>query len=164
MDKAIIMAQDLKLYYGDFQALKSINLAIPGNTVTALIGPSGCGKSSFLRSINRMNDTIAGARVEGHMFVDGWDVYTPETDVVALRKRVGMLFQRPNPFPMSIYDNVAYGPRIHGVKSKHRLDEIVERSLIQAALWEEVKDRLSDSALGMSGGNSNAFVWLGFWR
>jgi phosphate transport system ATP-binding protein len=152
VDKAIIMAQDLKLYYGDFQALKSISLAIPGNTVTALIGPSGCGKSSFLRSINRMNDTIAGARVEGHMFVDGWDIYTPETDVVALRKRVGMLFQRPNPFPMSIYDNVAYGPRIHGVKSKHRLDEIVERSLIQAALWEEVKDRLSDSALGMSGG------------
>ena len=152
MDKAIIMAQELKLYYGNFQALKGISLAIPGKTVTALIGPSGCGKSSFLRSINRMNDTIAGARVEGQMFVDGRDVYTPETDVVALRKRVGMLFQRPNPFPMSIYDNVAYGPRIHGEKSKQRLDGIVERSLVQAALWEEVKDRLSDSALGMSGG------------
>lgn len=147
-----IRTEHLNLFYGGFQALKDISLDIPANTVTALIGPSGCGKSTFLRSLNRMNDLIEGVRIKGRVLFDGQDVYAPETDVVALRKRVGMVFQRPNPFPMSIYDNVAYGPRIHGEKNRARLDEIVERSLTQAALWNEVKDRLRSSAQGLSGG------------
>ncbi|BAD39731.1 phosphate ABC transporter ATP-binding protein [Symbiobacterium thermophilum IAM 14863] len=142
----------MDLYYGSYRALRSISLEIPANRVTALIGPSGCGKSSFLRCLNRMNDLIPGARVEGTITLDGADIYAPGVDVVALRRRVGMVFQRPNPFPMSIYDNVAYGPRIHGERRKAVLDEIVEQSLRGAALWDEVKDRLHRSALGLSGG------------
>lgn len=122
------------------------------NQITALIGPSGCGKSTFLRTLNRMNDLIEGVRVEGKVLLDGQDIYAPDVDVVGLRKRVGMVFQRPNPFPMSVYDNVAYGPRIHGIKNRRRLDEIVEKSLRDAALWDEVRDRLFKSALGLSGG------------
>jgi phosphate transport system ATP-binding protein len=140
------------LFYGENQALHDIHLKIEANRIVALIGPSGCGKSTFLRTLNRMNDLIDGVRINGHVYVDGEDIYDPGMDVVSLRKRVGMVFQRPNPFPMSIYDNVAYGPRIHGIKKKAVLDEIVERSLIQAALWDEVKDRLNKSALGLSGG------------
>ncbi len=145
-------AQDLDMYYGDFQALKHVQIAIPAHEITALIGPSGCGKSSFLRCLNRMNDTIEGARVEGTITLDGEDIYARCTDVVLLRKRVGMVFQAPNPFPMSIYDNIAYGPRLHGITDRAGLDEIVERSLKQAALWDEVKDKLRQSALGISGG------------
>ncbi|MDK2855870.1 MAG: phosphate transport system ATP-binding protein [Bacillota bacterium] len=152
MEKVKIRAEHLNLYYGNFQALKDVTLDIRENTVTALIGPSGCGKSSFLRSLNRMNDIIEGVRIEGQVIFDGANIYSPDTDVVALRKRIGMVFQRPNPFPMSIYDNIAYGPRIHGERNRARLDEIVERSLTQAALWDEVKDRLRSSALGLSGG------------
>ncbi len=140
------------MYYGDFQALRNINMAIPARTITALIGPSGCGKSSFLRCLNRMNDTIDSTRIEGSITLDGEDIYARNTDVVLLRKRVGMVFQTPNPFPMSIYDNVAYGPRLHGTHDRGKLDEIVERSLRGAALWDEVKDKLRQSALGMSGG------------
>ena len=145
-------AEGVDLYYGSYRALRSISLQIPANRVTALIGPSGCGKSSFLRCLNRMNDLIPGARIEGTITLDGTDIYGPGVDVVALRRRVGMVFQRPNPFPMSIYDNVAYGPRIHGERRKAVLDEIVEQSLRGAALWDEVKDRLNRSALGLSGG------------
>ncbi|MFZ5817739.1 MAG: phosphate ABC transporter ATP-binding protein PstB [Bacillota bacterium] len=144
--------ENVDLYYGNFRALRSISLNIPANRVTALIGPSGCGKSSFLRCLNRMNDLVPGARVTGTIRLDGEDIYAPQVDVVLLRKRIGMVFQRPNPFPMSIYDNVAYGPRIHGEKRKAVLDEIVESSLRGAALWDEVKDRLGKSALGLSGG------------
>ncbi len=147
-----MVVENLDLYYGNFRALRSINLKIPANRVTALIGPSGCGKSSFLRTLNRMNDLIKGARVEGKILLDGQDIYSPSVDVVLLRKRIGMVFQRPNPFPMSIYDNIAYGPRIHGEKRKAVLDEIVESSLRGAALWDEVKDRLKQNALGLSGG------------
>lgn len=142
----------LNLFYRDFQALKDINLRIMANQITALIGPSGCGKSTFLRTLNRMNDLIEGVRVEGKVLLDGQDIYAPDVDVVGLRKRVGMVFQRPNPFPMSVYDNVAYGPRIHGIKNRRKLDEIVEKSLRDAALWDEVRDRLFKSALGLSGG------------
>lgn len=148
----VIIAKEFNLFYGDFQALKGVSLEIEAKTVTALIGPSGCGKSTFLRSLNRMNDLIEGVRVEGLVSLDGADIYNPKTDVVALRKRVGMVFQRPNPFPMSIFDNVAYGPRIHGIKDKNRLNEIVERSLQGAALWDEAKDRLYTPALRLSGG------------
>jgi len=144
--------KDLDLFYKDFQALKKVNLEIYANMITALIGPSGCGKSTFLRSLNRMNDLFEGVRVRGSVLLDGQDIYKPEVDVVGLRKKVGMVFQRPNPFPMSVYDNVAYGPRVHGVRNKHRLNEIVEKSLRSAVLWEEVKDRLFKSALGLSGG------------
>jgi phosphate transport system ATP-binding protein len=147
-----ITAQDFNLHYGEFQALKAINLEVYAKNVTALIGPSGCGKSTFLRSINRMNDLIAGVRTAGLIALDHEDIYHPKVDVVALRKRVGMVFQRPNPFPMSIFDNIAYGPRVHGVKDRGRLEEIVERSLQGAALWEEVKDRLAAPALRLSGG------------
>jgi phosphate transport system ATP-binding protein len=147
-----INVDKLNLFYGNHQALHDIRMAIPGNTITALIGPSGCGKSTFLRTLNRMNDLIDGVRIEGSVAVDGHNIYGPDTDVVSLRKRVGMVFQRPNPFPMSIYDNIAYGPRIHGTGKKAALDAIVERSLQQAALWDEVKDRLHKSALGLSGG------------
>src|SRR5690606_11864646 len=151
-ETAKMRAEGVDLYYGSYRALRSISLEIPANRVTALIGPSGCGKSSFLRCLNRMNDLIPGARVEGTITLDGVDIYAPGVDVVALRRRVGMVFQRPNPFPMSIYDNVAYGPRIHGERRKAVLDEIVEQSLRGAALWDEVKDRLHRSALGLSGG------------
>lgn len=144
--------ENVNLYYGSQQALHEIKLDIPENSITALIGPSGCGKSTFLRTLNRMNDLIDNVKITGNVYVDGENIYSPNTDIVALRKRVGMVFQRPNPFPMSIYDNVAYGPRIHGIKQKAVLNEIVERSLVQAALWEEVKDRLHKSALGLSGG------------
>ncbi|MDK2927843.1 MAG: phosphate transport system ATP-binding protein [Bacillota bacterium] len=152
MEQVKIKTEHLNLFYGKFHALKDISLDIRGNTVTALIGPSGCGKSTFLRSLNRMNDIIEGVRIEGQVLFDGTNIYNPDTDVVALRKRIGMVFQRPNPFPMSVYDNIAYGPRIHGERNRARLDEIVERSLTQAALWDEVKDRLRSSALGLSGG------------
>nr|PZN70919.1 MAG: phosphate ABC transporter ATP-binding protein [Bacillota bacterium] len=151
-ETAKMRAEGVDLYYGSYRALRSISLEIPANRVTALIGPSGCGKSSFLRCLNRMNDLIPGARVEGTITLDGVDIYGPGVDVVTLRRRVGMVFQRPNPFPMSIYDNVAYGPRIHGERRKAVLDEIVEQSLRGAALWDEVKDRLHRSALGLSGG------------
>lgn len=145
-------AKQLDLYYKDFQALKSINLPLDANCITALIGPSGCGKSTFLKTLNRMNDLVDGCRIQGNVLLDGEDIYGPKMDPIALRKRVGMVFQKPNPFPMSVYDNVTYGPRIHGTKSKLRLDEIVEQSLRRAALWEEVKDRLKKSALSLSGG------------
>lgn len=144
--------EKLKLYYGSFLALKGVSVSVVKNSVLALIGPSGCGKSTFLKTINRMNDLIAGVRIEGHIWVDGQDIYGHDTDVVMLRKRIGMVFQRPNPFPMSIYENVAYGPRIHGMQNRHILDETVEKSLRSAALWDEVKDRLNSSALGLSGG------------
>ena len=149
MDK--ITVTDLDLYYGQFQALKHINAAFPEKEITALIGPSGCGKSTLLKSLNRMNDLVEGCRITGSVQLDGEDIYG-SMDVNLLRKRVGMVFQKPNPFPMSIYDNIAYGPRTHGVRSRVLLDEIVERSLTQAAIWDEVKDRLKKSALGLSGG------------
>ncbi|MBU0927522.1 MAG: phosphate ABC transporter ATP-binding protein [Spirochaetes bacterium] len=142
----------LDLWYGKTQALKKIDVDIGEKSVTALIGPSGCGKSTFLRTLNRMNDLIDGVRIEGSVLYEDADIFAPGTDVIDLRKRVGMVFQKPNPFPMSVYDNVAYGPRVHGVKDKAALDEIVERSLKQAALWEEVQGRLRSSALGLSGG------------
>ncbi len=143
--------KNLDLYYGDFKALKNVSLDIPANQITAFIGPSGCGKSTLLKTLNRMNDLVEGCRIEGKILLDGQDIYT-NTDVYDLRKRVGMVFQKPNPFPMSIYDNIAYGPRTHGIRSKSKLDEIVERSLKGAAIWDEVKDRLKKSALGLSGG------------
>lgn len=148
---SVISTKNLELYYGNNKALKGISLDIDKNSVTALIGPSGCGKSTFLRTLNRMNDLIEGVRIEGQVFFDGKNVYE-DLNEIELRKRVGMVFQKPNPFPMSIYDNVAYGPRIHGIKDKKRLDEIVEKSLKGAALWDEVKDRLKKSAMGLSGG------------
>lgn len=147
-----IDVSNMDLYYGDFHALKNINLSIDVNEVTAFIGPSGCGKSTLLKSINRMNDLVPGCRITGEMLLDGENIYSGKMDVNGLRKRVGMVFQKPNPFPMSIYDNIAYGPRTHGVRSKAKLDDIVEQSLRQAAIWDEVKDRLKKSALGMSGG------------
>ena len=146
-----IKVRDLNLYYGDNQALKNINIDLEANKVTAFIGPSGCGKSTFLRTLNRMNDLIDGVKIDGEILVDGEDIYKSK-DVIALRTKVGMVFQKPNPFPMSIYDNIAYGPRLHGIKDKKTLDEIVEKSLKGAALYEEVKDRLKKSALGLSGG------------
>lgn len=149
MDKFRI--QNLDLYYGDFQALKKINMSIPANEITAFIGPSGCGKSTLLKSLNRMNDLIEGCRIEGKVFLDDIDIYE-NIDVNLLRKRVGMVFQKPNPFPMSVYDNIAYGPRTHGIKSKARLDDIVERSLTDAAIWNDLKDRLKSNALSLSGG------------
>ena len=144
--------KDMDLFYSSFQALKNVNLEIEPNKITAFIGPSGCGKSTLLKSLNRMNDLVEGCRIEGKILLDGQDIYAKSMDVNTLRKRVCMVFQKPNPFPMSIYDNVAYGPRTHGIHSKARLDEIVEKSLRNAAIWDEVKDRLKKSALGMSGG------------
>ncbi len=144
--------KNLNLYYGDHQALYDVSLEVPENHVVALIGPSGCGKSTFLRTLNRMNDLIEGVRIDGEIQLDGESIYQEKMDLVELRKRVGMVFQRPNPFPMSIYDNVAYGCRVHGLNDRKKLDEIVERSLRGAALWDEVKDRLKSSAMGMSGG------------
>lgn len=148
-DKFLI--EKANLYYGNFHALKDISLALPSNEITAFIGPSGCGKSTLLKSLNRMNDLVEGCKITGTFLLDGEDIYG-DMDVNLLRKRVGMVFQKPNPFPMSVYDNIAYGPRTHGVHSKIKLDEIVEKSLRQAAIWDEVKDRLKKSALGLSGG------------
>ncbi len=150
--KGIISATDLNLHYGEFHALKNINLEIPTKEITALIGPSGCGKSTFLRTINRMNDLVEGVKIDGSLQYHGEEIYRPNIDVTMLRKNIGMVFQKANPFPMSIYDNVAYGPRTHGIRNKAQLDEIVEESLRSAAIWDEVKDRLKKSALGMSGG------------
>lgn len=141
----------LDLYYGDFHALKKLNIDIKSNEITAFIGPSGCGKSTFLKSLNRMNDLVAGCKITGNVLLDGEDIYG-DMDINILRKRVGMVFQKPNPFPMSVYDNIAFGPRTHGIKKKSELDEIVERSLKNAAIWDELKDRLKKSALGLSGG------------
>ncbi|WP_338121767.1 phosphate ABC transporter ATP-binding protein PstB [Eubacterium pyruvativorans] len=147
-----IEAAHLNLWYGDHHALKDVNVSIPKNEITALIGPSGCGKSTFLKTLNRMNDLVDGCRIEGEVRYEGRDIYDPKVDVTLLRKKIGMVFQKANPFPMSIYDNIAYGPRIHGIRSKAKLDAIVEKSLRDAAIWDEVKDRLKTSALGMSGG------------
>lgn len=151
-DKTIIKAKKLDFYYGEHQALRGVDLELLRNRVTALIGPSGCGKSTFLRSVNRMNDLVEGVRVSGSLTFHGEEIYADGQNVTELRRRIGMVFQKPNPFPMSIYDNVAYGPRIHGVKRKAELDEVVEQSLRHAALWDEVKDRLKKNALGLSGG------------
>ena len=148
----IIEAKDLNLWYGNHQALFDVNVEIPANKVTALIGPSGCGKSTFLKTLNRMNDLVPGCRIEGQVNYGGQNIYDPTIDTTWLRKEIGMVFQKANPFPMSIYDNIAYGPRTHGIRSRARLDEIVEKSLRDAAIWEEVKDRLKKSALGLSGG------------
>ena len=152
MENAILSARDLNLYYGENHALKNINIDIPANEITALIGPSGCGKSTFLRTLNRMNDLIPIVKIAGSLTYRGQEVYAPDQDVTDLRKHIGMVFQKANPFPMSIYDNVAYGPRTHGIRSKVKLDEIVEESLRGAAIWDEVKDRLKKSAMGLSGG------------
>ncbi len=148
----LIAVQHLNLWYGDHQALHDITMDIPAHQITALIGPSGCGKSTFLKSINRMNDLIPGCRIEGTITYDGQNLYGPDVDVTQLRTKIGMVFQKPNPFPMSIYDNIAYGPRIQGIRSRSRLDQIVEESLRAAAIWDETKDRLRKSALGISGG------------
>lgn len=147
-----ITVEHMDLFYGDFHALKDVNINMQEKEITAFIGPSGCGKSTLLKSLNRMNDLVNGCKITGSICLDGEDMYDKKMDVNALRKRVGMVFQKPNPFPMSIYDNIAYGPKTHGVRSKAKLDEIVETSLRQAAIWDEVKDRLKKSALGMSGG------------
>jgi phosphate transport system ATP-binding protein len=144
--------EDMSFYYGSFKALEDISVGVKRNHITAFIGPSGCGKSTFLRTLNRMNDLIDGTKVEGKILLDGKDIYQPETDVVELRRQVGMIFQQPNPFPFSIYENVAYGPRVHGIRNKKQLDETVEKSLTRAALWKEVKDKLNTSALALSGG------------
>ena len=148
---SIMQIENLDLFYGDFQALKNINMEIQANEITAFIGPSGCGKSTFLKTLNRMNDLVEGCRITGKVTLEGQDIYNG-MDVNLLRKRVGMVFQKPNPFPMSIYDNIAYGPRTHGIRSKAKLDDLVEKSLRNAAIWDETKDRLKTSALGMSGG------------
>ncbi len=153
MDTAVKMAtRDLDLFYGDTQALKKVSLDMRRNSVTALIGPSGCGKSTFLKTLNRMNDLIPGTKITGEVLLDGQDIYDRSCDVIELRKNIGMVFQKPNPFPMSVFDNVAYGPRVHGERSRRTLGDIVEKSLKDAALWEEVKDRLNKPALGLSGG------------
>lgn len=152
MSETKLFVSDVDLWYGDFQALKKINLDIKSNEITAFIGPSGCGKSTMLKCLNRMNDLVEDCRIEGHMLLDGQDIYDSGYDVNLLRKRVGMVFQNPNPFPMSIYDNIAYGPRTHGIKNKNDLNEIVERSLKGAAIWEEVKDKLHQRATEVSGG------------
>ena len=149
---SIITVKDLCLWYGSFQALKNVNIDIPEHSITALIGPSGCGKSTFLKTLNRMNDLVTGVKIEGLVSYNGQDIFASSVDVNDLRKEIGMVFQKPNPFPMSVYDNIAYGPRTHGIKSKVQLDEIVEEALQGAAIWDEVKDRLKKSALGLSGG------------
>ena len=150
--KTKIATRNLNLYYGENHALKNINLDLYENKITAFIGPSGCGKSTYLKTLNRMNDLVPGVKIDGTVLLDNEDIYDPQVDTTLLRKKIGMVFQQPNPFPMSIYDNVAYGPRIHGIKNKSQLDEIVESSLRGAALWDEVADRLKKSALGLSGG------------
>lgn len=147
-----ISIENLNLHYGDFHALKNVNMNIEEKQITAFIGPSGCGKSTLLRCLNRMNDLVEGCRIDGSITIDGHDIYSRSQDVNQLRKKVGMVFQKPNPFPMSIYDNIAYGPRTHGIRNRKKLDEIVEKSLRDAAIWDECKDRLKKSALGMSGG------------
>ena len=152
MSEIAFTVKDLHLYYGDNHALKGVNMQIKKNAVTAFIGPSGCGKSTFLKTLNRMNDLVDNVRIEGTVLLDGEDIYAEDVDTTILRKKVGMVFQQPNPFPMSIYDNIAYGPRVHGIKDKRKLDEIVEESLRGAAIFDEVKDRLKKSALGLSGG------------
>ena len=149
---SIISVKDMCLWYGDHQALKNVNIEIPEKSITAFIGPSGCGKSTFLKTLNRMNDLIPGVKITGDIRYKGTDIFSKEVDVNNLRKEIGMVFQKPNPFPMSIYDNIAYGPRTHGTKNKAQLDEIVEKALRGAAIWDEVKDRLKKNALGMSGG------------
>ena len=151
-EKTIIESKKLNLYYGDNHALKDISIEIPANRITALIGPSGCGKSTFLKTLNRMNDLVEGVRIDGEVLYNGENIYGRDVDVTRLRRQIGMVFQKANPFPMSIYDNIAYGPRTHGVKNRAKLDDIVERSLRDAAIWDEVKDRLKKSALGLSGG------------
>ena len=148
----IITVKDMCLWYGEHQALKDVNITIPEKSITAFIGPSGCGKSTFLKTLNRMNDLIPGVKITGDIRYEGTDIFSKEVDVNQLRKEVGMVFQKPNPFPMSIYDNIAYGPRTHGITNRVQLDEIVERALRDAAIWDEVKDRLKKNALGMSGG------------
>ncbi len=152
MENIVLEAKDLCLWYGQNQALKTVNMGMPEKRVTALIGPSGCGKSTFLKTLDRMNDLVPGVRIEGEILYRGQNIYDSQVDVTWLRREIGMVFQKPNPFPMSIYDNVAYGPRTHGIRGKAKLDEIVERSLRDAAIWDEVKDRLRKSALGLSGG------------
>ena len=152
MEKTKISVRDLNLFYGENHALKNVNMDIKENAITAFIGPSGCGKSTFLKTLNRMNDLVEGVRITGQVEIDGQNILDKGIDTTALRKKVGMVFQQPNPFPMSIYDNVAYGPRVHGIRDKKTLDHIVENSLKGAAIWEEVKDRLKKSALGLSGG------------
>lgn len=152
MENTKISVKNLNLYYGENHALKDINIDIVKGTITALIGPSGCGKSTFLKTLNRMNDLVENIKVTGEIKMDGLDIYGKGVDLTLLRKKIGMVFQQPNPFPMSIYDNIAYGPRVHGIKDKKKLDEIVESSLQGAAIWDEVKDRLKKSALGLSGG------------
>ena len=151
-NKIKVKVENLNLYYGENHALKDVNMDIQENAVTAFIGPSGCGKSTFLKTLNRMNDLVDGVRIDGKVLLDGEDIYEPGVDTTILRKKVGMVFQQPNPFPMSIYDNIAYGPRVHGIRDKKRLDQIVEESLRGAAIFDEVKDRLKKSALGLSGG------------
>ena len=151
-ENPILQTQQLELYYGGFQALKGLDMDIPARAVTAFIGPSGCGKSTFLKTLNRMNDLVEGCRVTGKVLYQGRDIYAKDVDVTWLRSRIGMVFQKPNPFPMSIYDNIAYGPRLQGVRKRAELDQIVERALRGAAIWDEVKDRLKKSALGLSGG------------
>ena len=151
-ETTILQSKNLDLFYGDHQALKGISMDIPEKQITALIGPSGCGKSTFMKTINRMNDLVPGVTIKGQLLYRDQDIYAPEVDVTWLRKRIGMVFQKPNPFPMSIYDNVAYGPRTHGIRNRVKLDELVEESLRAAAIWDEVKDRLKKSALGLSGG------------
>lgn len=150
--KTKIVVNNLNLFYGKNHALRDISISIPSNSITALIGPSGCGKSTFLRTLDRMNDLIEGVKITGEIVIDGKNIYDPSIDVAALRKNIGMVFQKPNPFPMTIFDNIAYGPKIHGLKDKKRLGEIVEKSLTDAALWDEVKDRLRSPASGLSGG------------
>lgn len=151
-NKIKVKVENLNLYYGEKHALKDVNMDIQENAVTAFIGPSGCGKSTFLKTLNRMNDLVDGVRIDGKVLLDGEDIYDPSVDTTILRKKVGMVFQQPNPFPMSIYDNIAYGPRVHGIRDKKRLDQIVEESLRGAAIFDEVKDRLKKSAMGLSGG------------
>ena len=151
-NKIKVKVENLNLYYGENPALKDVNMDIQENAVTAFIGPSGCGKSTFLKTLNRMNDLVDGVRIDGKVLLDGEDIYEPGVDTTILRKKVGMVFQQPNPFPMSIYDNIAYGPRVHGIRDKKRLDQIVEESLRGAAIFDEVKDRLKKSAMGLSGG------------
>lgn len=148
----IISVQNLNLWYGSNQALYDVSMELPENQITAFIGPSGCGKSTFLKTLNRMNDLVDGVRIQGKIIYDGQDIYAPQVDTTWLRKEIGMVFQKPNPFPMSIYDNIAYGPRLQGIRAKVKLDEIIETSLRGAAIWDEVKDRLNKSALGLSGG------------
>lgn len=152
LKQAYVCAKEFSVFYRANEAVKDVTLSVPPGRVTAIIGPSGCGKSTFLRAINRMNDLIPGCHTRGSLRLDGEEIYGPQIDVVALRRRVGMVFQKPNPFPKSVFDNVAYGPRIHGVRNRRQLQELVERSMVRAALWEEVRDRLSDNALGLSGG------------